>query len=283
MLNRKIKILGILLIMIIFLTTMTKIVVATDYNCKISIQKDKEEIKNGETVTLLIRATDIEAGEGIATLSTVLEYDSEVFECKISGEEEWQQTSLLENALIMSRIDFTPTSTDQNIAKIELKVKEGATVGKKDFKLTRIECSTGNESFSVGDVSTSINVVDNNNNNNNNNNTDNNNTNNNNNTDNTNTNNSNNNNANTNNNNNNKENNTNKAPNKENNNSGTSGSSNTSNNNKTTTKSSSNSNNSKSVSNNSIPKTGITDVLIVCIIIALIIAIVFYIKYKRAY
>lgn len=257
---------------------------AADYSCKVSLLGNKSEVKKGDSVTFLVKVTNIQAGEGIASFNGMLEYDSNVFECTVSGDDEgnWQKQGLVENSLSMTRSDLVANSSDQTIAKIVLKAKSDAAIGKQTFKLTKMEFSTGDDTFTVADVSASITIADdtgsgdnNNNNNDNNNNNNNDNNNNNNNNDN---NNNNNNNNNADNNNSNNGSNGNSSSGNGSNGSGSSGSGSTG----TETKNPSTINNPSS-SNNVIPKTGVTDVLIVGVIIGTIAAVVFYIRYKKAY
>lgn len=283
MLKNRSKILVVmLLIMIIISITGTSR--AADYSCKVSLLGNKSEVKKGDSVTFLVKVTNIQAGEGIASFNGMLEYDSNVFECTVSGDDEgnWQKQGLVENSLSMTRSDLVANSSDQTIAKIVLKAKSDAAIGKQTFKLTKMEFSTGDDTFTVADVSASITIADdtgsgdnNNNNNDNNNNNNNDNNNNNNNNDN---NNNNNNNNNADNNNSNNGSNGNSSSGNGSNGSGSSGSGSTG----TETKNPSTINNPSS-SNNVIPKTGVTDVLIVGVIIGTIAAVVFYIRYKKAY
>lgn len=262
MLKNKIKGLVVLLL-IMMIMSITGKSRAADYSCKVSLLGNKTEIKKGETVTLLVKASEIQAGEGIAAFNAMLEYDSDAFECTVSSDddENWQKQGLVENSLSMTRSDLVANSSDQTIAKIVLKAKSNATTGKKTFKLTKMEFSTGNDTFSVADVSTSITIVDdtgsgtgNSNQN----------------TNNTNT-------------------NTNTSGNISNGagngltNNGSTGSINNGNSATDTNIKNTSTITNPSSSSNNIPKTGVTDVLIIGEIIGTIAAIVFYVKYKRAY
>lgn len=249
---------------------------AADYTCKVTlVANNNGEVKQGESITLLVKVTDIEAGEGIASFNAMLEYDSDVFDCTVSGDDdgEWQRQGLVENSLSMTRSDLVANSSDQTVAKIVLKAKTDASVGKQTFKLTKVEFSTGNETFSVADVSASITVTEstsggNGENNNNNNNSGN---------------------SNGENNNNNGSNGSGTTGNGSN--GSTSGGSGSTGNGSTGSGSSGSGSTSTgsgsianpSSSNSSIPKTGITDVLIVGVILGTIAAVIFYIKYKRTY
>ena len=162
MLKNKMKgLVVLLLIMIIISIAGTSR--AADYSCKVSLLVNNDgQVKKGESITILVKATDIQAGEGIASFNTMLEYDSNVFDCTVSGDDDgnWQKQGLVENSLSMTRSDLVANSSDQTIAKIVLKAKTDAPTGKQTFKLTKMEFSTGNETFSVADVSTSITITE---------------------------------------------------------------------------------------------------------------------------
>lgn len=231
---------------------------AADYSCKVSLLVNNNgQVKKGESITILVKVTDIQAGEGIAACDTRLEYNSDVFECTVNGEGEWGALGAGDGTFVFSRNLPEAISTDQTIAKIVLKAKTDAPIGKQTFKLTKMEFSTENEKFTVADVSTSITIADNtgsSDNNNNNNNNDNNNG-------------------------------SNGSGSSENGSTGNGSNGNGSTGNGSTgteTKNPSTINNPSS-SNNVIPKTGLTDVLIVGAIIGTIVAVVFYIRYKKAY
>lgn len=258
MVKNKMKILVVLLL-ITLIVSIAGTSRAADYTCKVTLAANNNgEVKQGESITLLVKVTDIEAGEGIASFNAMLEYDSDVFECTVSGDDdgEWQRQGLVENSLSMTRSDLLANSSDQTVAKIVLKAKEDASVGRQTFKLSKIEFSTGDETFSIDDVSASITVAE-----------------------------------------------TTSGGNGENNNNnngsngsgtsgngsngGTSGETGTTGSGSGSSGSSSTSTGSSSIANSSsanssIPKTGVTDVLIVGAILGTIATVIFYIKYKRA-
>lgn len=164
MLRNKIKILiAFLIIMIVVLIAGTS--KAADYSCKVTLVPDKTEIKKGETVTILVKVSDINAGEGIILCMANLEWDKNVFsECNVTGDDkgEWTRTGFIdEKTLTMSREDLMPNSADQTIAKITLTAKADATIGEQTIKTTNIEFSTEEESFNVADASTTITIAEN--------------------------------------------------------------------------------------------------------------------------
>ncbi len=166
MLKKQYKVSLIVILMLIMIVTLVGTsMAATDYTCNVSLESNKTNIKKGESVTILVKATGIQAGEGIASFNAILDYNSNIFECNVSGDDEgnWQKQGLIQNSLSMTRSDLLANSSDQTIAKIVLKAKENASIGKQTFKLTQIEFSTGEETFNVTDASAELTIVDNNN------------------------------------------------------------------------------------------------------------------------
>lgn len=286
MLKNKYKTLLVCLLMIIVMM-LTSTSMAVDYSCKVSLFGNATEVKKGDSVTLLVKATEIQAGEGIASFNAILEYNPDVFDCTVSGDDEgtWTKQGLIENSLTMARSDFVASSSDQTIAKIVLTAKENATLGEQSFKLIKMEFSTGEETFEVADVSTTITITEGSGNGSGNGNT------------NTNTGSGS---GDTNTNTGNGNTNTNTGGGNTDTNTGTNGGTSTNTDKPNGNGSSNNGGNSSSGGSNvngkntstiansvsvdkSIPKTGITDVLIIGAVIGTIAAIVFYIKYKRIY
>lgn len=152
----------VILLCIMIIVSITGTSIAADYSCKVELIGNKTELKQGDSVTILVKATNIQAGEGIASFSTMLDYDANIFECTVSGDDEgnWQKQGFIENSLTMTRSDLLANSSDQTIAKIVLTAKSDAPSGKQTFKLTEMEFSTGEETFSVADVSNDITITD---------------------------------------------------------------------------------------------------------------------------
>lgn len=277
MLKRKHKIGFIALIIMMMMVMLAKPSMAADYSCDVSLLGNKTEVKKGEAITILVKVTNIEAGEGIGTFNGTLEYDKNVFDCKVLGDDDgkWQVTAFIENDITMNKTNLEASAEDQTIAKIILTAKSDATAGKYPFKLTKMQFSTGPETFDVSDVSATITIAGE---------------------------------SSGGNNSGNQEPGTNQPDNNPGNGSnngngsgstgngssqtGGNGSSGSSSGGSSSSSASKTQTNQKqapttlleeSSSENSIPKTGIEDILIAGVIIGIIAAVVFYIKYKRAY
>ncbi len=158
---RKIQI--VFIIFAILITGMISNVFAAEeiYTCTLTVEPDKTQIKAGETVTLSVKVSDINAGNGIAIFNTIFEYDSNVFDLKAQADSNGNWTStVLENSITFTKANYEATSENQEIGKIVLTAKDDATLGKQTVTLTKNEFSDS-KTFSVEDVSTTIEIVEN--------------------------------------------------------------------------------------------------------------------------
>ena len=96
----------IIIISIIILLGMSVKSIAVDNTCKLSLDIDKNQVKRGDTVTILIKASDIQ-GDGIAIFNANLSYDEDTFECTVNGNEEanWILQGNIENNISIARGD----------------------------------------------------------------------------------------------------------------------------------------------------------------------------------
>lgn len=133
---------------------------AVDYTCTLTVTPDKTEIEAGESVTLSIQVSNINAGDGIAIFNTTLEYDADVFDLKAQSDSAGAWTStVIENSLTFTKADYEATSEDQEIGKVILTAKEDATLGEQTIAFTNNEFSDAT-TFSVADVSTTVEIVE---------------------------------------------------------------------------------------------------------------------------
>ena len=134
----------------------------TENICELLITEDKEYIAAGETITLELKATQINAATGITMFETLLNYDSDMFECEIIDDEniEWQKIGFVDKYCTMARNDLTPSTEDQVIAKIAIKAKENIEPGQYTFGLSQIKFTLDDDqSFYVPDENKVINVL----------------------------------------------------------------------------------------------------------------------------
>ena len=159
----KLKIIKILKIIAIymFFIGITKVFAVDNYTCNLSITENKTIIKQGETITYEIKATNINAGDGITKLEMYIDYDSNVFDCKVEADDDgkWSKTGLLEGYLTMDKSNLEPSSEDQVIAKVAFTAKTGVSNNTYQVKFTNISFTTGdNSNFTVSDKNVQIQV-----------------------------------------------------------------------------------------------------------------------------
>lgn len=164
MINKKLKkIILMLAIFVIFIGTIgIKSLAADDYTCTLTLTPDKEELQVGESVTLTMNVSNIEAGSGIAIYNGVIDVNTDVFDVQVQSDNNnvWGVT-LIEDSLTITKSDYETTSEDQAIGKIILTVKEGAELGEQTIALKSNEFSTDTESFTIEDVSAEVTIVEN--------------------------------------------------------------------------------------------------------------------------
>lgn len=137
----------IMLIIIAILSISVSVNASTTDSYKISLSANKTTLKEEETLTLAMKATDIkiQSGEkGIGSYEGTLVYDEAVFEeVKMKGNDNWDTPVLNEKRFTSVRSDAKCTSEDQEIAVITLKVKKGANAGKTKIQIKDFEASNG--------------------------------------------------------------------------------------------------------------------------------------------
>ena len=158
------KVMLMLVIFAIFIGTIGIKSLAADnnYTCTLKLKPDKEEIQVGESVILTMSVSNIEAGSGIAIYNGVIDVNTDIFDVQVQSDNSnvWGVT-LIEDSLTITKSDYETTSEDQDIGKIILTVKEGAELGKQTIALKSNEFSSDTESFTIGDVSTEVTIVEN--------------------------------------------------------------------------------------------------------------------------
>lgn len=130
-----------------------------EYTCTLTIDSDKTKIAAGESVTFSIKVSDINAGDGIAIFNTTLEYDANVFDIKLKPDdaEVWTNAKV-ENSLTFTKADYEATTQDQEIGKVELTAKQDVELGKQTITFKKNEFSDKTV-FSVADITKTIEIV----------------------------------------------------------------------------------------------------------------------------
>lgn len=143
---KKTKLLTLTLIVTILLS-ITTIAYAenTDYSVAMSLTSNSK-LKEGDTITVKLNITSINAGDGIDTITATLDYDPDVFETitssNITAEDRWTPSYAdSTKMLILQRND--KITEPKEIITIQLKVKSVINVNSTTIKLKEIIASGG--------------------------------------------------------------------------------------------------------------------------------------------
>ena len=131
------------------------------YSCDFKLEGNNMSLLPGSSATFEMKATNIKAEKGIVMLEGLLDYDYNIFQCDVVNDDNglWNKVSLIEDYLIMTRTDLMPSSEDQTLGKLVVKVRENAPKGNYTIKL--LDCIFAMEDskdFSVEDTSLSLEV-----------------------------------------------------------------------------------------------------------------------------
>ena len=134
---------------------------SNDDICKISIDT-KESINKNETLEVLLNISNIDTHEGISAINGMIEYDNEVFEdIKYEKTSKWKNFYELNNVLFLVTEHMEENFEDSTLLKIKLKVKENAKIGETLIKFCKIEVvGASNVLRNIDDVEKRINVND---------------------------------------------------------------------------------------------------------------------------
>lgn len=139
-------------------------VFAEGESCTIKLAAESTSVKKGETITVTIKATNINAGTGIMGFAGELVYDANDFDVEVTKANQWSTPTCVAKdgsiTIQTERSDLTPTTSDQEMVKISLTAKSDTTEGTKKIKLSNIEMSMEAEpkTFTVSEVSASIKI-----------------------------------------------------------------------------------------------------------------------------
>lgn len=143
-------------------------------SCKIELIPDKTNIKPGEKVTFELKATDITMSDGICDIIGYINYNSDLFEdCEFVASDTWEDSAQdFREAYPEDFKDYFffttkfPSSANQVIAKISLKAKTNATVGKTEVTLTGAEDDgvivkgpNSDDEMEINDISVPLTIV----------------------------------------------------------------------------------------------------------------------------
>jgi len=156
------KLIVVFVMSVVLIALMTRNIFAASY--KTSIVPSSTTVAPGGSVTLTIKISSIDAGNGIWNFSTVFDYDTTVFE-EISDENisvdtttGWQKTSYTQDTkkLILENTSFV--TSDQDIVTITLKAKSDASATSSTFSLKNVTASNSEGDIAGQDVSTTLTI-----------------------------------------------------------------------------------------------------------------------------
>ena len=175
MIKKYVKIISIL-ILVLFLNIVIKVKgntvfadnAPTNYSCNISIEPNKEEIKKGETVTLSVKVSNIQGGDGISGVVFAPVYTTNSFDCDVNStdSEVWERLEYdgASGQYLVSTSGLTPTSEDAIVAEIVLTANENLTAGNQTIELKNIVVNfvTGdtNQNYTVPDKTVTIAIIE---------------------------------------------------------------------------------------------------------------------------
>lgn len=167
--NSRLKIKSfITIIMLITLITMSTIVMAAtggEYSVKMSLTSDSK-LKAGDTVTVNVNVTSVNALDGIDAIAAAINYDEKVFEAvstsSMVATNEWTPSYAASTKMLTLKKD-SKVSKPETVLKINLKVKDTINVDSTTIKLQEVVASNGIVSnggtgdIEVGEISVTIN------------------------------------------------------------------------------------------------------------------------------
>lgn len=153
------KIQIILIIMITFIIVInSSSLAANNYTCKVNISGESNQIERGKTLNLEFSISNINAGGGIAAMSTILDYDSEVFDVEVETVNGWTQLS--EGDVInFFAPNYEAVNQDSHIANIKVTAKNTAKTEEQLIKFVQNEISSEGKTYPVAPAVKRITVV----------------------------------------------------------------------------------------------------------------------------
>ena len=150
--------LKIVIISIMLILIYSTIVSAYSYNT--SMTPSSTSVGSAEELTVNVKVSNLDVGDGINTFSGVISYDQEIFEkisdSSIEGLNSWSANYNSDNGKV-TLTKMSKVKTEEDILQITLKTKSDASgVGK--VSLTSIVASNSQDDISGTDISVSITV-----------------------------------------------------------------------------------------------------------------------------
>lgn len=145
--NLKTKTLIVMIIMIMMMATVCTIVNAAELNYSVGMSlTSSSKLKAGDTVTIKVNLTSINAGEGIDTITAAINYDANVFEdittADLTASNDWTP-SYAASSKMLTLLKNSKVTSPETVLTIKLKVRDVINVNSTTVTLKEIVASGG--------------------------------------------------------------------------------------------------------------------------------------------
>ena len=152
-------IVSILIMILVFGVGMVSSYADEEYSCDVELNPSKETVKPGEEFIVKVRAKNINAGEGIvgAKASFIEEENNEFELVELVKEQDWGDLTMTASMIVAARDGTLPSSEDQDMFSLKLKVKDGTEDGEYTIKLSDVNiCTDDLENIDLGEITKTI-------------------------------------------------------------------------------------------------------------------------------
>ena len=151
------RILKTIILLVFIVLSLITISIATDANLQIEIFPNKTQVKEGETLELILEIDPSNIEDGVGAYVAELKYDDTLFEItKLEGVENWENPLINEGKIIATTNDGECINTKQNIAKITFSAKKDILDVITEIKIENFQASNTKEIFKAGDKGVEI-------------------------------------------------------------------------------------------------------------------------------
>lgn len=134
-----------IIVMLITISTLANAATGENYSVGMALSSDSK-LKEGETITVNVKLTSVNAGNGIDTITAALQYDTNVFEAlttsSFTASNEWTPTYAATSNMI-TLIKNSKVKAAETVLTIKLKVKSSISVESTTITLKEIVASGG--------------------------------------------------------------------------------------------------------------------------------------------
>lgn len=153
-------------LIIIIMTLCILIPTVKGVNFKFIATPNATDVESGDTITISLKISDIDAGElGINTFKCLFKYDESIFEeVKITSKNNWSityndQKDNEEYGTLLAVLLSAGVTEDQEIGEITLKVKENSEGKTGNITFTEVSTNDGQVTITDTDKTIGINVA----------------------------------------------------------------------------------------------------------------------------